>query len=85
MKKPPLSIDTVGLYSSKVRFGDAVLISGDLGLAWALALDLALPKVGCSMLSTVTTGATGVEREPPFLRNMLILYVPLAGAGAVDP
>ena len=36
MKKPPLSIETVGLYSSKVRLGDAVLISGDFGLAWAL-------------------------------------------------
>ena len=85
MKKPPLSMETVGLYSSRVRFGDAVLISGDLGLASALALGLALPNVGCSMLSTVTTGATGVEREPPFLRSICILFVPLDGAGAVDP
>ena len=43
MKKPPLSIDTVGLYSSRVRLGDAVLISGDFGLALALDFALALP------------------------------------------
>ena len=85
MKKPPLSIETVGLYSSRVRLGDAVLISGDFGLALALDFALALPETGCSMLSTVTAGATGVEREPLFLRSIFILYVPLAGAGAVDP
>ena len=82
MKKPPLSIDTVGLYSSRVRLGDAVLISGDFGLALALGFALALPAVHQQYNSA---GATGVEREPLFLRSILILYVPLAGAGAVDP
>ena len=48
MKNPPLSMETVGLYSSRARFGDAVLMSGDLGLAWAFGFDFAmrLPSVG---------------------------------------
>ena len=37
------------------------------------------------MLSTVTTGTTGVERELPFLLSICILWVPLDGAGAVEP
>ena len=82
MKKPPLSIDTVGLYSSKALFDDAVLIDGCFALAPALALAFGC-RFGCSRFKTaLNPGVTGVERAITLLRNTLILLV---GAGAVDP
>ena len=81
MKKPPLSIDTVGLCSSNALFGDAVLIDGCFAFAPALALAFGA-RFGCSTLMIVLTGVTGVERAITLLRNILILPV---GAGAVDP
>ena len=52
MTNPPLSMATVGLYSSRARLGDAVLTMGDLDLALAftLAFALALPNADGSTL-----------------------------------
>ena len=74
-------MDTVGLYSSKVLFGDAVLIDGCFALAPALALAFGC-RFGCSTQRTAVIGVTGVERATTLLGSILILPV---GAGAVDP
>ena len=59
-------------------------MDGDFDLAWALdfALGSLLPIADDSTLSTVITGATGVERET--LRRNILILLPV-GAGAAYP
>ena len=87
MTNPPLSIATVGLYSSRLRLGDTVLTNGDLDLALAfdLAFALALPNAAGSTFRVQTMGATGVERALTRRLSILILPLPLEGIGAEDP
>ena len=87
MTNPPLSMATVGLYSSRLRLGDTVLTNGDLDLALAfdLAFALALPNADGSTLRVYTTGVTGVERALTRRLSILILPLPLEGIGAEDP